>query len=112
MTYALGSARLLLREDFAMRGHLVESAVGARLLARGAVEGFEVFYWRDRGKEVDFVIRKGLGLTAIEVKSGRIKGLGGSLEFRKRYPEALSLIVGGTDCPLEDFLLDTVALFK
>ncbi|MYA34325.1 MAG: DUF4143 domain-containing protein [Gemmatimonadales bacterium] len=31
----------------------------------------EVYYWRDRGREVDFVLRAGSVLTALEVKSGR-----------------------------------------
>jgi hypothetical protein len=62
---------------------------------------------------VDFVIEGGKNsLTAIEVKSGRVKHTGGSMEFVKRYPNALSLVVGSSDCSLEDFLLGKVPLFK
>jgi hypothetical protein len=61
---------------------------------------------------VDFVIQKGSALTAIEVKSGKIKNLNGSIEFMKRYPQALSFIVGGPDCGLEDFLSGKMQLFK
>jgi len=111
MTYADGANRRRLLESATDRGHLVESAVGAYLLARGTEEGFEVYWWRDRGDEVDFVIKKGSQLTAIEVKSGRIKNTGGSLVFKKRYPEALSLIVGSSNLPLEDFLLGKKPLF-
>jgi hypothetical protein len=31
----------------------------------------EVFYWRERSVEVDFIVRCGHTLTALEVKSGR-----------------------------------------
>jgi len=99
-------------EDTAFRGHLVESAVGAYLLARAQEEGFRVYYWRDRDQEVDFVLQKGASVTALEVKSGRNKRAGGSLAFLKRYPQALCYTVGSKTCPLEDFLLGKIELFK
>ncbi len=111
MTYASGAGRRHLLNDPAYKGRIVETAVGAYLLARGREEGFEVFWWRERDKEVDFVVRKGQKLTAIEVKSGRVKKTGGSLEFRKLYPGAFSLIVGDTNTPLEKFLLGEIPLF-
>ena len=111
MTYANGADRRRLLDNPADRGRLVESAVGAYLLARGKEEGFEVYWWRDRGNEVDFVIKKGALLTAIEVKSGRIKSAGGSLIFRQLYPEALSLVIGSVNYGLEDFLSGLKPLF-
>lgn len=111
MTYADGAARRRFLDNPADKGRLVESAVGAYPLSRSKEEGFELFWWRDRDKEVDFVIQKGNLLTAIEVKSGRIKNIGGSLEFKKRYPKAFSLIVGGSNFGLEDFLSGKVTLF-
>jgi len=111
MTYADGANRRRLLDNATDRGRLVESAVGAYLLARGNDEGFEVYWWRERGNEVDFVIKKGNQLTAIEVKSGRVKNVGGSLVFKKLYPEALSLIVGSANLGLEDFLLGKKPLF-
>ena len=81
------------------------------MLARGKEEGFEVFWWRDRGNEVNFVIKKGSQLTAMEVKSGRVKNIGGSLAFKKIYPEALSLIIGSVNYGLEDFLLGKKPIF-
>jgi len=93
------------------KGRLVESAVGAYLLARGKEEGFEVYWWRERSNEVDFVIKKGSQLTALEVKSGRVKNVGGSLVFKQQYPEALSLVIGSANLGLEDFLLGKKPLF-
>ena len=111
MTYAGGANRQRLLDNPTDRGHLVESAVGAYLLSRGQDEGFEVYWWRERNDEVDFVIQKGRQLTAIEVKSGRIKNIGGSLIFKNHYPEAASLIVGSPQQPLEDFLTGKIPLF-
>jgi len=111
MTYANGTNRRRLLENHADRGRLVESAVGAYLLARGKEDGFEVFWWRERSKEVDFVIQKGSQLTAIEIKSGRVKNVGGSLVFKQQYPEALSLVIGSANLSLEDFLLGKKSLF-
>ena len=111
MTYADGTSRRRLLDNATDRGRLVESTVGAYLLARGNEEGFEVFWWRDRNNEVDFVIKKGSRLTAIEVKSGRVKNAGGSLVFKKMYPGAFSLVIGSAGVGLEDFLSGKCSLF-
>ncbi|MDR1509532.1 MAG: ATP-binding protein [Synergistaceae bacterium] len=111
MTYADGTNRRRLLDNPRDKGRLAESAVGAYLLARSKEEGFEVYWWRERNNEVDFVINKGNRLTAIEVKSGRVKNAGGSLVFKKLYPEALSLVVGSGDTSLEDFLSGKKPLF-
>jgi predicted AAA+ superfamily ATPase len=111
MTYADGANRRRLLDNPTDKGRLVESAVGAYLLSRGKEEGFDVHWWRERNNEVDFVIKSGNRLTAIEVKSGRVKNVGGSLVFKQRYPEALSLIIGSANYGLEDFLLGKKPLF-
>ncbi|WP_228478369.1 DUF4143 domain-containing protein [Thermophilibacter immobilis] len=107
-----GRDRLLGELD--LRGHLVESVVGAFLLARAPQEGFEVFWWREGTKEVDFVLQRGGALTVLEVKSGHESSQSGMAEFLARHPEARRIIVGGTAagaCGLEEFLLGEVPLF-
>ena len=99
-----------LLEDSGLRGHLVETAVGAYLIARGQREGFDVFWWRDGGREVDFVIRRGDDVTAIEVKSGRPK-VTGLFEFCREYPAATPLVVGDRNTPVEAFLRGEAPLF-
>jgi predicted AAA+ superfamily ATPase len=111
LTYASGTGRRRLLDNPTDREQLVESAVGAYLLARSKEEGFTVYWWRDRNNEVDFVLASGNSLTAIEVKSGRVKNVGGSLIFKKLYPHALSLIVGSANLSLADFLLGKKPLF-
>ena len=112
MVAASGEDRAVLLNDADRRGHLVESAVGSYLLARGKKEHFDVFWWREGTAEVDFVIRKGTKRTAIEVKSGRPKRTKGLGEFISRFPGTYSLIIGSSEFPVEDFLLGKVSLFQ
>jgi predicted AAA+ superfamily ATPase len=85
-------------------GRLVETAVGAHLYATRDPRA-ELLYWRDRGKEVDFVVQRGEQLTAIEVKSGaRGNGLTGMAAFEAAHGAAQKLLVGGDGTPLDAFL--------
>lgn len=111
MTAAYGRRRRFLLEDPDQKGRLVESAVGAYLLALSQVEGFDVFWWRDGSYEVDFIVSSGRDIVAIEVKSGRVKSTGGLTEFMRRFPSARTLVVGSASCTVNDFLLGKVNLF-
>ena len=85
-------------------GRLVESAVGAHLFNTASPD-IHVHYWREGTFEVDFVLRRGPRVVAVEVKSGfargRLRGLGA---FGKRFSPIRSLVVGGEGVPLADFL--------
>jgi len=99
-----------------VRGRLVENAVGAALVAAADGDAAEVFYWRDRQEEVDFVLRRGDELLAIEVKSGKeASSVGGLRTFKRRYPKARCMIIGGTvvqdgveGISLEQFFLEGI----
>ncbi len=92
-------------EDRQMSGRLTESAVGAHLLNAAACGECELFYWRDNNREVDFVLRKGKKLVAIEVKSGaKSASFSGLNDFSKAFRSAKSLIVGTGGLSLETFL--------
>ena len=93
------------RHDPAQWGLLVETCVGAHAANKGILEGVDVYYWREGNDEVDFVLRKGNALTAIEVKSGqkRIESKG-LFVFKRRYPRAKTLIVGTGGMELNEFL--------
>ena len=58
------------RADPAHWGRLVETAVGAHLYNTSIGTAVELSWWRHRNHEVDFVLRRGPYLTAIEVKTG------------------------------------------
>jgi uncharacterized protein len=91
-------------------GRLVENAVGAHLVNSTAGTGAQVFYWRERSREVDFVVQSGRRLAAIEVRSGASRrALIGMSEFRRRFRSARPLLVGGSGIPLDQFLLMPVA---
>lgn len=84
-------------------GHVVESAVGAHLLATARKDRVEVFYWNVGAKEVDFVLRKGDRLAALEVKSASASRIPGIHEFKAKYPMAKAHLIGGQGIPLETF---------
>lgn len=107
-----GRDRILGERD--LYGHVLESAVGAYLLGRGPSEGFEIRWWREGAKEVDFILQKGSALTAIEVKGGVESRLGGMHAFLLQNPQARRIVVGGAAsgaCGIEEFLLGEVPLF-
>lgn len=89
-------------------GRLVESAIGAYLLTLAAEKKIELSYWREGDREVDFIVRAGKKLIAIEVKSGRRKGgLAGMASFDRAFHPAHKLLVGADGIPIDEFLLGT-----
>ena len=66
MTAQSGLAFSEARRNREFWGRLVESAVGAHLANAAAAGECGLFYWRDRNTEVDFVVRAGKSVTAIE----------------------------------------------
>jgi predicted AAA+ superfamily ATPase len=87
----------------------VESAVGAHLANAAASGECELFYWRDRGQEVDFVAKAGSRLIAIEVKSGRAPmAHAGTAAFSAAFKVKRSLLIGSDGIPVEEFLLRSV----
>jgi hypothetical protein len=98
------------RRDSEFHGRLVESAVGAHLANAAAAGECQLFYWRERSREVDFVVKAGRHVIAIEVKSGRRRdALPGMAALRDAHRVHRSLLVGGDGVPLEEFLGHPVA---
>jgi len=94
------------RGDRDFWGRLVESAVGAHLINTSAGTRIEVFYWRERGLEVDFVLSRRRSTTAIEVASGPRKDtLPGLRRFTKTYPSSRTLLVGGQGIGIGEVLV-------
>lgn len=93
-------------------GCLVESAVGAHLLnSTFGDKRWQIFYWRSGNFEVDFVIKRGEQVIALEVKSTkRAVTLSGIAEFKKVYTAAVPLLIGSTDgISLEEFFTKPLA---
>ncbi len=110
MSVTAGLSPAEARADREYRGRLVESAVGAHLANAAAAGECEIYYWRDRGQEVDFIVRARNRLVAIEVKSGRApQAHAGSAAFSATFKVRRSLLVGGDGIAVEDFLAKPVA---
>ena len=94
-------------------GCWVENAIGAHLVNNADIYDYNVYYWRERDDEVDFVIDHNGITVAIEVKSGHRttnKGLG---IFREKYNPHRAFVVGSEGLSVEDFLsADLSILFR
>lgn len=100
------------RDDKIFWGRLVESAIGAYLLNSIRGTQIELFYWREGDKEVDFVLRHGDSITAIEVKSGKesINRTGIDTFVNKFKPDRV-LLIGDQGIPIEKFFLTPLSSF-
>jgi predicted AAA+ superfamily ATPase len=91
------------RIDPQIWGRWVESAVGTYLLG-GAEEGsYNVYYWRERSNEVDFIIVRQGEVIALVVKSGR-RGMNSGLpKFCELFQPKHALVIGTDGIPFDDF---------
>lgn len=93
-------------------GNIFESGIGAYLVSQAFIHRFEVFYWRERNDEVDFILRKNGTVVAIEVKSNAEKQTEGLNKFRMLFNPQSSFIVGDGGINTEEFLcMDIRSLF-
>ncbi len=108
-------------EESTRWGRLVENAVGSQLYFMAQRLGGELFYWRDRDCEIDYILKIGGQLKAIEVKSGEASETPRSFEtFQKKYKKAVCVIISnskskGTDSQqidLNDFFSDPLCVLK
>lgn len=110
MTVISGFSLEEAKQDGSFWGPLVESAVGAHL-SNAAMRGeCEVSYWRENNQEVDFVVKRGRRVTAIEVKSGPAPtNHSGTAAFQRAFDPDRTLLVGGDGIPVEEFLTKPVS---
>ncbi|MDX1901581.1 MAG: ATP-binding protein [Gammaproteobacteria bacterium] len=86
-------------------GRLLESSIGAYLINETTGKDIQVFYWREGHFEVDFVLKMGKKLIAIEVKSGKIKeALPGMDAFQKQFKPQRILLISEQGIKPERFL--------
>ena len=109
MTATSGMKLSQAKSDHEFWGRLVETAVGAHLVNSSYSGGYRVYYWRDRNREVDFVVETSTSLIAIEVKSNRRRdALPGMSAFKQTFHPTRMLLVGGDGISVEDFLSNPV----
>ncbi|MDE6842900.1 MAG: DUF4143 domain-containing protein, partial [Muribaculaceae bacterium] len=75
----------------------------AYLVSQAFIHRFEVFYWRERNDEVDFILRKKGNLVAIEVKSNAEKQTKGLSKFKELFNPRHAFIVGDGGVSAEEF---------
>jgi predicted AAA+ superfamily ATPase len=93
------------RSDPEVWGRLVESAVGAYLVNVSVEKDIDIYYWRFKDREVDFLLERGDRLVAIEVKSGhKMKQMPGLELCARKFKNVKMLLVGQTGLPIEEFL--------
>lgn len=100
------------RADREYWGRLVESAVGAHLANAALRDECELYYWRERNHEVDFIVKARRKVTAIEVKSGRApSAYRGTSAFVEAFAPSRTLLVGGDGISVKEFLSQPVSFW-
>ena len=84
--------------------HIFESAIGAHIVNQSFVSHYEVYYWREKQDEVDFIIKKNQKLVAIEVKSNHESNNKGLVRFNDMFHPCRSVIIGENGIRPEAFL--------
>jgi len=93
-------------------GRMVESAIGAHLINHAITEKFNLYYWRERNEEVDFVIERKGKVIGLELKSGAAVSTSGMTAFKNKFNPDKILLIGNAGLPWQDFLkLNPVSLF-
>jgi predicted AAA+ superfamily ATPase len=93
-------------------GRIVESAVGAHLVNQCLKYSCQLYYWRHRHDEIDFVLSSRDKVVGIEVKSGVSSETHGLDAFRKQFHPHRILLVGESGMPVEEFLrLEVTTMF-
>ncbi|HQI04074.1 MAG TPA: ATP-binding protein [bacterium] len=104
LTVQLGISFEKAVSDRALWGRVAESAVGAYLVNQCVGKDIELFYWRESPDEVDFVLKKGENIVAIEVKTGfKNESLKGMSKFIQSFPKSKPLLIGTGGIPVADF---------
>lgn len=98
--------------DRRLWGSIFESGIGTYLINQGFKHRFDVLYWRERDLEVDYILKKGSSVVAIEVKSNSEKRTDGLDMFRIKFSPKRAFIVGDGGIAPEEFMtMDINSLF-
>jgi len=101
------------KNDPARWGRWVENIIGTHLINHSSVGAFELFYWRQGNHEVDFIVKKGSQLIAIEVKSGNKLKSGGIIAAAKQFSFTKTLLIGTEGLHWKDFIkINPLQLFE
>lgn len=99
------SSYLEASKDTRQWGRIVESAVGAHLLAHAPSRSYTVHYWREGDNEVDYVLERHGKVVGIEVKSGHAGATASLAAFQRQIGPDRCFLVGESGIPWSEFLL-------
>ena len=91
-------------------GYIFESAIGAYLVNQGFIHRFEVYYWRERNDEVDFILQKKDSLVAIEVKSNAEKRTNGLDKFKEIFTKTKYKTINGCESDYDLIVGETIPI--
>ena len=87
-------------------GSIEESSIGAHLIDQvRKLANASLYYWRENGAEIDYVVVYGTQIVGIEVKSGD-ESISNKVtqSFTARFPKAQLVLVGKHGIPYETFM--------
>jgi len=85
-------------------GRVIESIVGTYLANESLRGRFNLYYWRDRNDEVDFVIESNGKLIGIEVKSSISRSKKGMSAFQQIFSPAKTICIDNMRLPWQEFI--------
>ena len=85
-------------------GRCVESAIGAHLLNFSYTERYNLYYWRHRHDEIDFVLEKDRRVIGIEIKTGSEKFIKGMSAFKRQFKPDRVYLIGKDGIPWKEFM--------
>jgi predicted AAA+ superfamily ATPase len=86
-------------------GRHVESAVGAHLVRATKKDKIQLYYWREKSDEMDFVMVKSGKVAGFEVKSGKNSQPDRTKAFASQVKPDKIHLIGTGGMPWEEFLL-------
>ncbi len=90
--------------DHAEWGRVVESSVGTHLINETTRSGWQLFYWRERNDEVDFILEYNGKTIAIEVKTGSAGKTTGMQTFSRKFKPFRTFCIDSKGIPWQEFL--------
>ena len=91
-------------EQPAIWGRHVETAIGTHLLNACKTNNINIFYWRERNDEIDFVLEKNSKIIGIEVKSGNTEKATGIEKFKQNVKPDKVYLISNTGLSWQEFL--------
>jgi len=85
-------------------GRIVESAIGAHLINYSVSENYNIYYWRHKSSEIDFVLENNGKVIGLEIKSGAKQQARGMEVFKKEFSPDKVMLIGDSGLPWQDFL--------